>query len=427
MDWLATLDARDVFYGVVGSAFLGFTWLPRVRFLTVPIVYVAVGALLVLAGMPVINPLAGGEAGWVPLAVVEHATELIVIVSIAGAGLAVDRKLGRKSWHHTWMLLAVTMPLTIGALAWVGWGWVGLPWGTAILLGAALSPTDPVLARSVQVSGPNQGEEHDIRVSLTTEAGLNDALAFPFVYLAIAVSIAWGGAGGGAGGGGEGSAEYWWVSWLGFDVVYRLAAAVGVGWGVGHLISRYAFSRGGDAKRGGENAGLMLMAGTFLTYGIAEAVDAYGFLAVFVAARTHRAFAQNTEHEDYPRAPHYFSDQVEKIILSLLLIWLGGFCAAGLFAELTWAEAAVAVGLIVVVRPVAGWVALRPTRGSAMDHFAISTLGLRGFGTVFYVAYAQSHHEFEQIDAVWRIGVLAIVVSIVVHGVLVEWMKKHFA
>ena len=428
LDHLGTVDARDVFYAVAGLAFLGLTILPLIctsrLLLSVPTIYVGVGALLGWAGLPFISPL------WndLTLAVVEHTTELIVIVSIAGAGLSVDRPMGRKAWHHTWMLLGVAMPLTILGLVGLGWWWAGLPIAGAVLLGACLSPTDPVLARSVQVQGPNEGEEDDVRVSLTTEAGLNDGLAFPFVYLALAIAATPAmvglegvgiGEGGGGGGVGEGGAGRAWWEWLYWDVGYRLTMGVGVGWLVGYLLSQFIFGQYGDAKQGGKNAGLVLLAGTFLSYGLTEAVDGYGFLAVFVSARANRWFAREAEHGDegYTKMPHFFSDQFEKLLLALLLIWLGGWVGNGALAETRWPEVAVAGALILVVRPVAGWLSLRPTEGSRLDHWCIATLGIRGLGSVFYLAYAMSHGEFEQREAIWRIGLWAILFSIAIHGI----------
>merc|ERR1711969_195650 len=102
------------------------------------------------------------------------------------AGIAIDRPVSWRNWRQIWPLLVIAMPLTIAAVALMGWWWVGLAPASALLLGAALAPTDPVLARSVQVGPPGENKRHDVRFSLTVEAGLNDGLAFPFTYLAIA-------------------------------------------------------------------------------------------------------------------------------------------------------------------------------------------------------------------------------------------------
>ena len=163
---------------------------------------------------------------------VERITEFTILVALMGVGLAIDRSFEWRrraawaSWSSTWRLLAIAMPLTIASVALLGW-WVGLAPAAALLLGAALSPTDPVLASDVQVEGPRVetedpgdsddsddsdgealgepvDEKDDVRFSLTSEAGLNDGLAFPFVTAAVLLASA-------------GSAGSWvagWLAWL---------------------------------------------------------------------------------------------------------------------------------------------------------------------------------------------------------------------
>ena len=146
-------------------------------------------------------------------------------MSLFGAGLKLDRPVGRRAWGSTWRLLAIGMPVTIGLMTLVGLA-AGLALGAALLVGAALSPTDPVLAADVQVGEPTTEEDTDhttvedeVRFALTSEAGLNDGLAFPFVYAAIAVAAA---------GDRPGMHELW--RWLAFDLVVRIAIGVVIGW-----------------------------------------------------------------------------------------------------------------------------------------------------------------------------------------------------
>ena len=122
-----------------------------------------------------------------------HLTEICVIISLMGAGLALDRPLGRRRWATTWRMLALVMPLCMITLALLGLWVLGFGLAAAVLVAAALAPTDPVLASEVQVGEPaddeSESEEDEVRFGLTSEAGLNDGLAFPFVYLAIAISM----------------------------------------------------------------------------------------------------------------------------------------------------------------------------------------------------------------------------------------------
>src|SRR5215207_4488727 len=114
------------------------------------------------------------------LALTERLTEFVVIIALMSAGLKLDRPLAFATSGLTWRLLAVAMPLTIVALALLGYALLGLSAAAAMLLGASLAPTDPVLASDVQVGPPGKGLEDEVRFTLTAEAGLNDGLAFPF-------------------------------------------------------------------------------------------------------------------------------------------------------------------------------------------------------------------------------------------------------
>ncbi len=155
--------------------------------------------------------------------VTERLTELVVIISLMGAGLKLDRPVSLKGWGPTWRLLAIAMPLTIAATAWLGVTGLGFSLAMALLLGAAMAPTDPVLASDVQTGPPKSGEENEVRFNLTAEAGLNDALAFPFVNLAILVSLS-----GAAAWAGQGLGQ-----WLAIDVGWKLVAGGVMGWAVG--------------------------------------------------------------------------------------------------------------------------------------------------------------------------------------------------
>lgn len=414
------LDARDVFYLVTGFGFIGLTVLPLLsgfRAISITMLYVIVGALLTLSpfSLFVIDPM----DGYLPLKVVEHASELIVIISLAGAGLAIDRAASWKAWRHTWNLLVVTIPLTIIAIVWMG-GWAGLPFATAMLLAASLAPTDPVLAREVQVSAPTQGEEDDVRVALTSEAGLNDGLAFPFVYLALAMAAA------GTATAQELFTSDWLLRWLGFDVLYRIIMAVAIGWFFGKVMARLLFSSVGDASQNAKNAGLIVVGSTFLAYGLAEAVSAYGFLSVFIAARSGRDHERKNEvDETYAVFPHRFADQIEKILLAVMLIWLGSITASGMLSGWTWTELLIAVLLIFVVRPIAGAAGMIGLRGTRLEKFAIAFFGIRGFGSVFYLAYGQSHGGFDGMESAWRILIFTAILSIIIHGTLAPWIMQH--
>ena len=387
--------------GIYGAAVLERP-LRRLR-LSLPVVYVAVGwALFALPlGLPRFDPV--GVEGHA--AVVEVLTKTIVVASLMAAGVAIDRPFSWAGWRQVGPLLAVTMLLTIGAVAALGWAGLGLAPPAALLLGAALSPTDPVLARSVEVGPPGENERDDVRFDLTVEAGLNDGLAFPFTHLAIAAA-------GMTGLGG------WTLDWLAVDVVWRVAAGIGVGVLVGRAGAWYVYERS-DEGRGGRptNEGLVVIGTTLAAYGLAEAAAGYGFLAVFASAVAAR---QREAESEYHVAVHHFIDQVEQIVLVVMLLGFGGLLASGILSALTWPGALVGLAVVFVVRPLAGLAGLLRSGLPWPGRWAVAFLGVRGAGSVYYLAYAQAQADVEGLDVLWAVVAFTVLVSVVVHGAAAE-------
>ena len=138
------LTLSDLAFLVVGLGALLAAVVPRLvagRPMSLPIVFLGLGALLgAVPGLP-FRAVPAEHSTFV-----EHLTEVTVIVALMGAGLGLDRPVGRTRWANTWRLLGVAMPLTIAAVALLGSWVLGLAPAAALLLGAALAPTDPVLA-----------------------------------------------------------------------------------------------------------------------------------------------------------------------------------------------------------------------------------------------------------------------------------------
>ena len=395
-------------------------WLARF-WLSLPIVYVAAGYLLfsLPLGLPHINPTVDGFDA----VALEYVTEFIVIASLMAAGIAIDRPANWKNWRQIWPLLLIAMPLTILAVSLLGWWALGLAPASALLLGAAMAPTDPVLARSVQVGPPGENERHDVRFSLTVEAGLNDGLAFPFTYLAIAAV-------------GMTSLGAWTLEWVALDLVWRIVAGVAMGWIVGRAGAWYVFEREADAKmedveedgdlakhpKYSTSEGLIVLGTLLLGYGLAEMVEGYGFIAVFVGAVTAR---QRENRSRYHKLSHHFIDQIEQIVLVAVLFSFGAMLASGVLDALTWPAALVGLALIFVIRPLAGLLAEANCDLPLVGKFAVAFLGVRGMGSIYYLAYGQNHADFEGLDLLWATASFIILVSVVVHGVLAGPLIRH--
>jgi NhaP-type Na+/H+ or K+/H+ antiporter len=402
------MSAYIVVLAVFGLVVLLTAWLPMVLKelpLSLPIFCVGLGALIfAFPDIPGVMPHPMEE-----LAIVERASEFVVIISLMGAGLKIDRPFGWGRWKLTWRLLGISMPITILALAVLGQSLLGLGLATAILLAASLAPTDPVLASDIQVGPPGSGEEDEVRFTLTSEAGLNDGLAFPFILLAVALAH-------------EISATSV-AEWFVYAVLWKIAAGVGVGYAVGRVLGWLTFHLPNRAKLSRTGSGFVALGITALAYGGTEMVRGYGFLAVFVAALALRA--TEPKHE-YHQKLHDFAEELERLMMMVLLVLLGGaMTGADLFQALTWEAAAFAALALFVVRPLAGWIGLLGTDRPADEKMAISFFGIRGLGSIYYLSYALQKEAFDHAALLWSVTGFIILVSIVLHGVTVTPVMRN--
>jgi NhaP-type Na+/H+ or K+/H+ antiporter len=387
----------------IGGLILLVAWLPLVlRQLPLSLPILCVGIGMAVFSWTIFADYAPHPAK-TPL-LVEKATELIVIVSLMGAGLKIERPLGWRRWSLTWRLIAIAMPLTILALTLAGQAILGLGLATALALAAALAPTDPVLASDIQIEHPKSNQDDETRFALTSEAGLNDAAAFPFVHLAIALSLA---------GLSAGTVGDWALDALLLKVAVGFACGVGFGLLFGWII--YRIPRGTRLSRTGD--GFVALGATLSVYALTEIAHGYGFLAVFLAGLMLRRAARD---HDFNNRMHDFADEVERLLMMALLVFFGGMLVSGgLLANLGWREVGFAALAIFIVRPLVGWVSLAGSGRSTLERFVISFFGIRGLGSVYYLAYAINHGRFENEVSLWSTLGLVILVSILLHGITV--------
>ncbi|RKD95079.1 cation:proton antiporter [Halopiger aswanensis] len=394
----------------VGIAILGIAILPRFISnvpVTDPIFYIVYGFILfsLPLGIPEPDPLAQGHTA-------ERLTELGVIIALMTVGLKLDRPPGLRSWESVWRLLGITMPVTIGLSALVGW-WAGFAIPTAVLLGAVIAPTDPVVASEVQVEGPGgsseeqpkpeaDGRQDEVRFALSGESGLNDGFAFPFTNLAVAMALV-------------GVAPGNWVGeWLLIDVVYRIVVGVVVALVLGWLLARLVFIAPVSEPLPKAMLGLEALGGTLAVYGIVEVLGGYGFIGVFVAATVLRDYERR--HVFYEPL-HDLSEKAEQLLQVAIMTLFGGAIAGGLLEPLTLELFLAAVAIVFLVRPVAGIVALLGFDRSWSERLAISVYGLRGIGTFYYLAYALNQAPFAGAERLWAVAATSILLSAVVLGI----------
>ncbi|WP_293679129.1 cation:proton antiporter [uncultured Phenylobacterium sp.] len=393
------VSSYHVLLAALGVAIILAYWLPRFVSGREP----AASALLIGLGWAMFGWVPGMPQALSPAAapkVWELVSELCVIVGLFGVGLRIDRLFDLRRWSPTIRLLAVGMPVTIAAMAFLGWYGAGLGLAAALLLGSVLAPTDPVLAGDVQVGRPTEGGEHPVRFTLTTEAGLNDGLAFPFVHLSLALAAAMAFA--------PGLLETWVLR----DVLYRISMGAICGAAIGWLLGKVLFDFPRENALAKTEAGVFALAGVFVAYGVTELAEGYGFIAAFVSGLTLRR--SESDHAFHVRL-HDFSETIEHALTAMLLIGLGAVMPA-LLAHLDIAGALIGLALILVIRPAAGMLALIGSPLAGRQRWVVAFYGVRGVGSIYYLSYAGSHTELAGLDRLWAITAFVVLVSTVLHG-----------
>ncbi|NIK47728.1 cation:proton antiporter [Variibacter gotjawalensis] len=375
-------------------------WLPLVLQrlpLSLPIVCIAIGAGLFSLPITNLKPL----PTQFPI-ITERFSEFVVIIALMGAGLKIDRVFGFRRWSIAWRLIAITMPLSIVAITLLAGWWMGLSWTIALLLGSALAPTDPVLAADVQVGPPKSEEEDDVRFGLTAEAGLNDGFAFPFVNLAIVLAVA--------------STNNWFANWFAYNVLWEIIGGTVAGYLIGRLFGWLTFHLPGKSKIARTGDGLIALSATFVSYGVTELLHCYGFLAVFVTALT---FRHAHRSHDFNVDMHQLTEQIERVAMMVLLILFGGALVSGLLKPLTSVDLAAAFIVLVVIRPLAGIAGMMGHKAAFVEKMTIAFFGIRGVGSIYYLAFAMNKIDLPNAEHVWAFVGLIILISILMHGLTV--------
>ena len=397
--------------------------------LTAGLLYLGIGAGLGPWGTGLLGLDAVADAE-----VLERLTEIAVVISLFTAGLKLRLPLSDRRWRTAVLLATAAMIITIGSVTFFATAVIGLPLGVAMLLAAMLAPTDPVLASDVQVQHAHDVEP--VRFSLTGEAGLNDGTAFPFVILGLALI-----------GAHAGDAFGW--HWLTIDLVWAVAAGLGVGSlagaGVGRLVV-YLRRVHREAVGLDEFLALGLIA---LSYGIAVLAQGYGFLAVFAAGvsvrRIEREQSDGTAPNDVLRAaqsseeqatnpdtaPAYmanavlgFNEQLERLGELAVVLVVGAMLA---HIESAGTGLAVAAVLFVVIRPLATTMTLWPLRLSRTQRAFIAWFGVRGVGSIYYLAFALTHGVSGPTARLLAdITLVVVAASMVLHGVSVTPLMRRY-
>ncbi len=382
-----------------------------------------------------------GRLGWFTLdpgrhgAMLEVLAEVAVVISLFSAGLKLRKPLRSKLWRLPVWLAFGAMFITVALIASLAIAMFDVSLGVAILLGASLAPTDPVLASDVQVSNP--GDADRLRFALTAEAGLNDGAAFPFIMLGLGLL-----------GLNELGVGAW--RWLTIDVVWAVAGGLAIGFLTGNMVGRivvYLRSRHLEAVGYDDFLALGLIA---MSYGIAVAMHSYGFLAVFAAGLALRTVEREHTGEEPPpdmaavplsdeqlasdsrHAPAYlaeavldFNTQLERLSELALVVVTGALLSQVGFS---WAALAFALLLFALIRPVAAGPIAMSFGMTLRQATLVSWFGIRGIGSLYYLFYA-FNRGLPADSSSWMLQIVlcTIATSIVLHGISVTPLMQRYA
>jgi sodium/hydrogen antiporter len=380
---------------LVGGALL--SGLARRSFLSLTAVFVLVGLMLGQGGFEVleIDPRS---------AFVEDLALVALVLILFRDGLEVEAEMLQRAWHLPLRKLVLAMPITCGIVAVTAKALTDLSWTEAFLVGALLSPTDPVLSSSV-VNNPRVPRV--IRHSLNLESGLNDGLALPPV-LALTAAL------------GADSDFVWWKF-----VLQDVTLGVGYGLVVGYIASR-ALPRGGalEASMPAHQRALYALGVAFLTYGLTTLPPhGNGIIAVFVCA-----IVLGIRRPDIR---HYFearSDDIIEIVKLGVFVVFGSLLAFDTLFDDGWAAVGIVAVTLLIARTVAVWIALAGTGVDRAEKGFMAWFGPKGVATMTFSLLVLSE-GIPQGERIFNLAALTVLCSIVAHGVSdtpgAEWLARR--
>ncbi|WP_447981899.1 cation:proton antiporter [Achromobacter kerstersii] len=366
-------------------------------------------------------------------------TEAALPVSLFAIGMHLRVACGHTLWRLPLRLAAPAMLLTIGMMTVLGMAGWGLALGPAVLLAAALAPTDPVLANELRPL--EAGDDDPLRFALSGEGGANDGAAFPFVVLGIALCNA----------GPDGLLHPWALA---AELVWGVAVAIAIGWLMGTLSERLIAMlriRFGNALGVDEFLALGLIA---LCYGATLLAHGYGFLAVFCAgvalrqqelratggSQNPRAAvedvtpAKQEESAQDPKLAHaHLAESMMAISVGLeRFVELALMLIIGCVVSACWRDLLGVMPLVVIavlfmaVRPASVLLSLAGSTLDRRQRWLAGWLGIRGVGTFYYLLLAMEQAPRGVTQSLAPVLLAAIVGSVLVHGVSAQPLLRRY-
>ena len=358
------------------------------------------GMILYLSGAPLPwpNPAWEFETGKI-------VAEVIVIISLMTAGLKIGTTYTWKDWKKPLSLIAITMPLCMIAIFLVAYYILHLNGPVSLLLAAVLAPTDPVLASDIQLEEHQDEKKRNtgLRYTLTGEAGINDGFAFPFVFLAILWSQT------------TSFSDIDLGHFVWYYIIYKLAVGALIGAIIGFIYS-YFIHKHDEQNTSIILGGFIAVALTFFSYGIAEVAHTYGFISVFTTGIFIQFYQANRAEDRVESKMLEFVEETEKMLVVLWAIFFGGSLLSGILTYTDWKGILFSLAIVLVLRPVFGYIAMLTTNFSTAKKWAISFFGVRGIGSFFYLSFALLNGNFQDFTQLFGIVSYVVLFSIIIHG-----------
>jgi sodium/hydrogen antiporter len=369
------MHVEDVF-AVFGVLLMGgalVAGLAKRTFLSLTALFVVAGFVLGEGGLKVLE--FDPQSGFVSILAV-----VALVLILFRDGLEVEAEMLQRAWRPPLRKLVLAMPITCALIACLTHLVTNLNWTESFLLGALLSPTDPVLSSSV-VTNPRVPRL--IRHSLNLESGLNDGLALPAV-LAFAYALD------------PTRSNFVWWHFVLRDVTLGFLVGIAVGWVC--------------AKPKPTEPSLYGIGVAFATYALAHALQGNGLIAVYVCAIT-LGIRRPQIREAFE---HDADDIIEIVKLGIFVVFGSLLTIHGLFTDGV-AAVAIAVFTLVVARPVAVLVALVGTRTDLPTRLFMGWFGPKGVATMTFSLLVLSG-GIASGTRIFNIAALTVFVSILAHG-----------
>jgi sodium/hydrogen antiporter len=341
------------------------------------------------------------------LALLETLSEIALLVALFTVGVKLRVPIGDRRWSLPLRLATLSMVVTIAGVAWVASWLLDFPTGLALALGAALAPTDPVLASEVQLRSPHDRDA--LRFGLTGEGGLNDGTAFPFVLLGLGLL-------------GVHEIGPWGSHWIAIDLLWGTIAGLGIGFVIGDGLARGVRALRARRRDAVILDEFLLLGVIALSYGMAQAAHALGFLAVFAAGVAlrraddiHAEWVSATDKPPLTPSLLNVNAQLERIAEVAIVLLVGAMISTGYWSLEGLALAAL---LLLIIRPASVWLGLLGVPAAKAPRRLLGWFGIRGIGSVYYAVFI-ARHGLEDSVATRLLGCVFTVIaaSIIVHGI----------